>query len=69
MKAFAFTRTHLPRIFMLDRLVPRVVAKSKVLPDFDGVSFRTLSEIISLPFSISTFIFPPSHWYFAFCLA
>jgi hypothetical protein len=56
MNAFALTRTSLPRIFTLDCLTPRVLATNKVLPDFDGAGFRSLSEIRSLPFSTSTFM-------------
>jgi hypothetical protein len=56
MNAFAFTRTHLPLTCTPDRLTPRVVATSKVLPDFDAVGFHSLSEMMNLPFLISTFM-------------
>ena len=56
MKACAITRTRSPRIFTVDRLTPRVLATSKVLPDFDGAGFRNLSEMMILPFLTSTFM-------------
>ena len=56
MKACPMMRTHLSPIFTVDRLTPRVLATSKVLPDFDGAGFRSLSEMMILPFLTSTFM-------------
>lgn len=56
MNAFALIRTRLPRIFTFEDLTPCVLARSKVLPDFDGFGLCSFSEISSLPLFISTFI-------------